>query len=351
MKYMKDKTPSQAFGQKEISLSVHLVFCILAAIIIYTSVNAYIKLITNGEDEEIAGASIFLFLGGIYAGRFLSQLWITRQKNIPAWLLVLLPLAMTACIFVSVFFAGSLLQHQEMMYFLFLAFPLFLLCIFTGIFIKLVRERIKRQLQEAQIEAINSRSELQLLQSQLSPHFLFNTLNNIYGISISQHEKIPGLLLKLAELLRYSIYEAKELYVPVKEELAYIHNFIDFEKLRLEDRLSLSIETDEALKQSNGKIAPMLLIVFVENAFKHARNTSSGKIHIEIAAKLWQGALLFTVKNSFSSQQPVINNEKNSGLGLENARKRLELLYPQQYDLKTAAKDGFYTVMLRLNMK
>lgn len=349
---MESKTPPQIFGKKEISLSVHLLFCILAAIVIYTSINAYAKMITSNEDEEIAGASIFLLLGGIYAGRFLSQLWVTRQKNIPIWILLLLPLIMTACIFLSVFFAGSLLKHQELMYFLFLAFPLFLLCVSTGMFIKLVRERIKQQLQEAQLVAVNSQSELQLLQAQLSPHFLFNTLNNIYGISINQHEKVPGLLLKLSDLLRYSVYEAKELYVPVKEELNYIQNFIDFEKLRLEDRLVLSVETDEALKSSSGKIAPMLLIIFVENAFKHSRNSISEKIHIEIAVKLWQDNILFIAKNSFSPDKPMSSStEKNNGLGLENAKKRLELLYPGQYDLKTSVADGNYTVMLRLNIK
>ncbi len=145
---------------------------------------------------------------------------------------------MTACIFISVFFAGSLTTHRELVYVLFLCFPLFLLSLATGMFIKLVRERVNQQLHEAQVSAINSQSELQLLQAQLSPHFLFNTLNNMYGISISQHEKIPALLLKLSELLRYSVYESKERYVPLKEEFSYIHNYIEFEKLRLADRLS-----------------------------------------------------------------------------------------------------------------
>lgn len=342
-------TPGKRY---KISVNVHLIFCVLAAIVIYITVNTYVRNIVTKDDEEIAGASIFFFLGGIYGGRFLSHLWISQNKNVPAWILMLLPLIMTACIFASVFFADSLLSHQELIYALFLAFPLFILSVTSGMFVKLVREQIKKQLLEAQISAASSQSELQLLQSQLSPHFLFNTLNNMYGIAITQHEKIPDLLLKLSELLRYSVYESKELYVPLKDEFSYINNYIDFEKLRLGDRLSLTTDIGEELINDNGRIAPMLLIIFVENAFKHSRNTTDEKIFIDIAAKTWRDTVLFSVKNSYTENKAgLIVEKKGSGLGLENAKKRLELLYPGEYDLKLTEEAGFYTVMLRLNIK
>lgn len=101
---MKNETSVPIRGDKRFSLSVHLLFCILAAVVIYTTVNTYIKGIVTGDDEEIATAAVFFILGGIYGGRFLSQLWVSQNKVIPVWLLVLLPLVITACIFVSVFF-------------------------------------------------------------------------------------------------------------------------------------------------------------------------------------------------------------------------------------------------------
>lgn len=348
---MKTKEIISMPAQRKLSLSIHLIFCVLAAIVIYMSANTYAKNLTRTDDEEIAFAAVFIFLGGIYSGRALSRLWISGKKNIPGWILILLSLIITACIFISVFFAGNLVKHQELMHMLFLAFPLFILSIAIGMFVKLVREKINYQLREARVAAANSQVELQLLQSQLSPHFLFNTLNNIYGISISQHEKVPDLLLKLSELLRYSVYESKELFVPLKDEFAYILNYISFEKMRLSDRLVLKLDIEEQLKNSTGKIAPMLLIIFIENAFKHSRNTISEKIYIDIDAKLWQNSLLFTIKNSYSTQKSEPQfTEKSNGLGLENAKKRLNLLYADGYDLQITEKDEFYTVMLRLNI-
>jgi len=229
--------------------------------------------------------------------------------------------------------------------------PFIVLSMAIAMLIKLYRESITTQLQHANVTAAQSRSELNLLQSQLSPHFLFNTLNNLYGLSISQHEKIPTLLLKLSDLLRYSVYDAKELFVPLKNELAYINNYIDFEKIRIGDRLVLTTSI-ETVTTEEIEIAPMLLIVFIENAFKHSKNTIEDKIFIEITLKIWSDSILFSVKNSHTDTNNENNNLRtDSGLGLANATKRLELLYENKYDLKIENKEGFYSVMLQLKVK
>jgi LytS/YehU family sensor histidine kinase len=221
----------------------------------------------------------------------------------------------------------------------------------VGMFIKLVKTKITAQIKTAEITASHSQTELHFLQSQLSPHFLFNTLNNLYGISITQHEKIPTLLLKLSELLRYSVYDAKETYVPLKDELSYLKNYIDFEKIRIGDRLGLTVELDE-ISDSKIKIAPMLLIVFVENAFKHSKNTSQPKIHIYIGLKIWANSILFSVKNTHKNAANMNNSlPEIGGLGLDNVKKRLELLYPNTYDLNIEENDDFYEVMLRVKVK
>ncbi|WP_170299243.1 sensor histidine kinase [Larkinella terrae] len=217
--------------------------------------------------------------------------------------------------------------------------------------IKLSRMTVTNQLQEAKAQAIQSQSELHLLQSQLSPHFLFNTLNNLYGISITQHEKIPALLLKLADLLRYSVYDTKELFVPLKDELAYINNYIDFEKIRVGERLALTTSIED-FNLSDIRIAPMLLIVFIENAFKHSKNTTDQKISIEITLKVWGNSILFSVRNTKGkSPDEGSISENSSGLGLANVKKRLDLVYPNAHDLKIDNEDSYYLVMLQLKVK
>lgn len=207
---------------------------------------------------------------------------------------------------------------------------------------------MRRQLQDAQAATEQKQTELNLLQSQLSPHFLFNTLNNIYGISIDRDERVPGLLLKLSNLLRYSLYDTKKPFVPLKEELEYIGNYIDFEKIRISDRLLLKTDI-EPVSDTSIKIAPMVLIVFIENAFKHAKNTLEQEIYIDIALKISGNFILFSVKNSHNSNADKTNNlDESSGIGLANTVKRLELLYGKDYGLKQFSETCEYIVQLTL---
>jgi LytS/YehU family sensor histidine kinase len=235
---------------------------------------------------------------------------------------------------------------------LFIGLPFTSLCLSLGAIAKLIRTTIKNQLVEAKAVAEQSQSELRFLQNQLSPHFLFNTLNNMYGLSLTQHEKVPGLLLKLSDLLRYSVYDAKELYVPLKNEMAYIKDYIEFEKIRIGDKLELNTSFEEPIDPLI-TIAPLLLIVFIENAFKHSKNTTEQKIYLTITLKTWANSILFSVRNS--SNGNAKNNNKllneNSGFGLENVTKRLDLLYKDKYDLKIENHDSYYDVMLQLKWR
>jgi LytS/YehU family sensor histidine kinase len=221
----------------------------------------------------------------------------------------------------------------------------------AGMLIKIVRAYTQNRLREAQAAAAQNKSELHLLQSQLSPHFLFNTLNNMYGLSLTEHEKIPPLLLKLSDLLRYTVYEANEVFVPLKDELNYISNYIAFEQIRLGDRLVLNMDI-ESVTSADIKIAPMLLIVFIENAFKHSRNSAAQQIFITISLKLWGNLILFSVKNSQSSEKEDRSQmDKHSGFGLASVTKRLDLLYPGEHQLTVDNANELYTVMLQLKKK
>ncbi|GAB3325467.1 hypothetical protein GCM10027299_23610 [Larkinella ripae] len=331
-------------------LQKHFLIVLLTGLPVYLASNFYTKIFVEKDDEEAALLALIIFFGGIYSGRYLSQLW--TSKRIPAWhfiLLSLVGLSFTTWLFVHAEFPlnGRLFLNLLLFY-----IPLFIFCMVAGILIKLSQVAVKNQLQEAKAMAAQSQSELYLLQSQLSPHFLFNTLNNLYGLSLTQPDKIPTLLLKLSDLLRYSVYDTKELFVPLQDELAYLNNYIDFEKIRIGERLNL-VTTLEETAHSNIAIAPMLLIVFIENAFKHAKNSADQTISIDISLKTWGNSLLFSVKNTKAENRGDNRPEpgKNRGLGLANVRKRLDLLYPKAHELVLDSQDGFFTVMLQLKVK
>lgn len=332
----------------------YLLYSILTAIPVFAILSIVIKHAINKEQLIVLIVSFFFtlaFFALLNGGRYGSRIWFAGSKTVSKKLLIQFAVFLITCLLLMIF-AIQIRSPNGVPYFLAFAFLFLVFSFSLGIFIKLSRSFIQSQIQIAETSAANSKSELQLLQYQLSPHFLFNTLNNLYGISISHHEKMPALLLKLSELLRYSVYDAKELYAPLKEELAYLNNYIEFEKLRIGDRLELKTDIEE-IREANIRIAPMVLIVFVENAFKHSKNTNDENIFIAISVKLWNGSILFSVKNSFSianNEGNIINN--NSGLGLENVKKRLDLLYPNQYDLNiTEEKENVYTVNLRLIQK
>lgn len=331
--------------------NLYIVLSLLTAIPVYIAIESYVKSIGVHEDEAVAFAATFCFMLGVFAGRYISQFWSSTLKSLPVGEVIALATALVLCTCWLFFHADFPLQNRPGINLLLFWVPFALISILTGVLIKVIHSVTQNQLNEAQTQATHSKSELHLLQSQLSPHFLFNTLNNLYGISITDHQKIPGLLLKLSELLRYSVYDATESYVPLKDELSYIHNYIAFEKIRVGDRLVLTTDIED-VTDLNIKIAPMLLIVFIENAFKHAKNTVENKIYLDIKLKTWGNTILFAAKNSYEKQDQQNNTlDKNSGLGLANVNKRLELLYPNSYMLNLDVTAQEYLVTLQLKMK
>lgn len=324
---------------------------IFAAIVIFSVTQLFLEQQLHREEIGIAFLITAVIFGGLYAGRFMSYLWLNKTEKALNRAILVIPFIILIAGFFALVTAVSVIKSNNPQLLVLDAPLLFIFSAACGMLIKMIREKVKLQLNAANITATHSQTELHLLQSQLSPHFLFNTLNNMYGISLSQHEKIPALLLKLSELLRYSVYDAKESYVLLKDEILYLENYIEFEKIRIGEKLNLTVEIDD-IKSSNLKIAPMLLIVFLENAFKHSKNTLQSKIHIYIGLKIWAGSILFSVKNSYNtSARSAENFQGSSGLGLANVRKRLELLYANGYDLKIEDETDFYTVMLRVNAK
>jgi LytS/YehU family sensor histidine kinase len=185
-------------------------------------------------------------------------------------------------------------------------------------------------------------SELALLRSQVNPHFLFNTLNNIYSLVYKKSDDAPQAVMKMSAIMRYMLYDATSDHVMLDKEVEYLKSFIELEQLRVrhQDFVELSITGE----MEGRTIAPMLLIPFVENAFKHG-SKSSGNPGIWITLEILPDEIRFRIKNylrknSNSTQDPV------NGIGLKNVRRRLNLLYPGNYTLETGNNEPFYHVNL-----
>ncbi len=182
--------------------------------------------------------------------------------------------------------------------------------------------------------------ELNYLKRQIHPHFLFNTLNTIYGFALKQSVQTPDIILKLSNLLDYILYQVNKPLVSLKEEMLHIREYIELEKIRFQDTLRVEFQSTEV--NEGIQVAPMLLIPFVENAFKHG-DLVDGYLHISIDLKAENNRLEFEVVNSF-----VERNEEpqNGGLGLVNIKKRLDLNYPGNYELFSEIKNKKYSTKL-----
>lgn len=176
-------------------------------------------------------------------------------------------------------------------------------------------------------------NELRHLKAQLNPHFLFNTLNNLYGLSVAESKKLPDLMLKLSGLLRYSLYDTNQHYVALQKEIDYLSNYVELERIRLSKYTSIDFIVEGDTTEQY--IAPLLMIVLVENAFKHFSAAKGEKAFVHIRLFVNSGELHLNVQNSIDpSCAPIPSTKRKGGLGLENARQRLNLIYPGQHRLK-----------------
>ncbi|MBN1250562.1 MAG: histidine kinase [Bacteroidales bacterium] len=202
-------------------------------------------------------------------------------------------------------------------------------------------KELENKILETQLQSIEQ--ELGYLKRQIHPHFLFNTLNTIYGFALKQSKKTPELILKLSNLLDYILYQANKPKVSLKEEILHIKEYIELEKIRFQDTLKISFIFNQI--SENKQIAPMLFIPFVENAFKHG-SLINGFLNIDIKINLKDDKLDFLIKNTNLNE--YIPNE-NKGIGLENIKKRLDLLYKNNYNLEIQNKENWFTINLKIS--
>lgn len=200
---------------------------------------------------------------------------------------------------------------------------------------------LKSKILEAQLKL--KEQELNYLKMQIHPHFLFNTLNTIYGYALKKNENAPDMILKLSNLLDYVLYQIDKPLVSLAEEINYIKDYISLEHIRFSDKLDITLRDN--LEQQPIEIAPMLFLPFVENSFKHG-NIINDKLIIDIEFNCSEDTVEFMIKNS---NKP--NDTKRTGIGLENIKKRLEHLYKNRYQLDIKEEGNMFIVNLIIQYK
>lgn len=202
-----------------------------------------------------------------------------------------------------------------------------------------------RELDE--LKATVAESELRFLKSQINPHFLFNNLNNLYSYAIENSPKTPTIILELSAVLRYMLYECRAEYVPLGKEVEQLEHFTRLNELQIEERGTVTFNTRNI--SSHYEIAPLILIVFIENAFKHSQAGQSENIHIMMSVEVSEaGKLHFHCVNNF--QRTAARDHLTAGIGLENVRKRLALIYPEAHQLEIQESENRYEVSLSIQL-
>ncbi|MBW6535182.1 MAG: histidine kinase [Mariniphaga sp.] len=191
-------------------------------------------------------------------------------------------------------------------------------------------------------------AELSFLKAQVHPHFLFNTLNNLYALTLIKSEKTPDIVLKLSDLLDYMIYKSNDAFVPLKKELEILEGYIELEKMRYNERLELKYEING--DASGHEIAPLILLPFIENSFKHGASKDRSKPSIHIKLNIGPDFLALEVMNSVPFVKNLDETERE-GIGLKNVKRRLELIYPGRHELLIYPGDTLFKVEFKIFWK
>jgi len=224
--------------------------------------------------------------------------------------------------------------------------PHFFLVI-AGLAIKLVTDYFRMQKRLVEIAKEKAETELNFLKSQINPHFLFNSLNSVYFLIDKNNMEARQALHTFSDMLRYQLYEVKGEKIPIEKEIGYLKDYIGLQKLRIEN-CSVQFNVDEGMKSFF--IEPLLLIPFVENSFKHLSHYINGKKNeIQIDLSKQNGEVRFQIRNTTEGRQ-VHEFSDAGGIGLNNVKRRLELLYPQKHELNMAEEQGWYDVQLKIKL-
>lgn len=214
----------------------------------------------------------------------------------------------------------------------------------------IIMDWLRHQRERAALEKQNIQSELRFLKSQINPHFLFNTLNSIYALTLKKSDNAPEIVVKLSEMLRYMLYECNEKLVPLTKEVNYVKNYLALEQLRHGGKIDIDFTLEGEV--DGQMLAPLLFVPFLENSFKHgaSRTIKDGYVRVHMRV-IDQDQIQFEVENNKPDTIPMANHElKSGGIGLANLDRRLNILYPSKHKLTIKDSPNVYRVILDLSL-
>ena len=296
---------------------------------------------------QIVFAAICAYLNYfVFLPRFL------KRRNV--WLYLLeffIPFLLIMFIRINLdrYFADGLARSVEYVYSTRFVVQVITTNFFIVIFVAMLRfaiEWLEFEAKKNEVENEKLTAELNFLKAQINPHFLFNTLNNLYYLAYSKSENTTEVIAKLSQMMRYMIYDTNQPKVLLNKEIEYMRNYISLERLRLNDQIP--IKFDVTGNTENVWISPLIFITFLENAFKHGVSNSNPKAWVNIAIRLQGRECIYTVENSRTTD--LRDGNEKSGIGLQNVKRRLELSYPGKYKLVTEDTMEKYVVKLNLSI-
>ena len=208
----------------------------------------------------------------------------------------------------------------------------------------IIKDWILQKREKKELEKRNIQTELNFLKTQINPHFLFNTLNSLYALTLKKSDNAPEIVIKLSEMMRYMLYECNEKKVPLTNELNYLQNYIALEKLRQTQNVDIQFIVEG--KVEDQMIAPLIFISFLENSFKHGLTNKLNTGFVHVYFKIDTEIIHCTIENSKPDIIPISSIDKNGGIGLENVKKRLELIYPSHHSLSIKQTNETFKVDL-----
>lgn len=218
----------------------------------------------------------------------------------------------------------------------------------TAVAVYMFKRWYKIQQYTLSLEKEKLEAELKFLKSQIHPHFLFNTLNNLYALTLKKSDRAPDVVIQLSHLLEYTLYSGRESTVELSEEMKQLQGYIELEKLRYGKRLKVNLDVTDHLDGLH--IAPLLLLPFVENSFKHGASSDIQSPFIDLQVEVQNAVLDFRIRNSYNRDADKTADYK-AGIGLKNVRRRLELLYPDSYNLQIDQHNDVFEIKLNLDLK
>jgi len=224
------------------------------------------------------------------------------------------------------------------------SFSLYYNYLLYAVGLKVFKDLFAMKIDKTELEQENLKLEYSFLKAQVNPHFLFNTLNNIYSFSVISPSKVGEMILKLADLMRYSLYETNEEFVSLHKELQFLESYMTLQRVRHEQNAEIIYKLQG--EPGNQKITPMLLVTFLENAFKHGLQSQVGTNWMSVSLEIQDNVLMFNIANNTSD----IPERTEGGLGLKNVKKRLDHYYPKRYHLTIDHSRSTYSVQLTLSL-